>query len=85
VGFRWSSANRRAGVLWLGVLSAVFVCPYLVPGWPAMIIGSVAAVLTGIYSLRRIFNLLPPDRLPQPVVKLARMLRLLPVGSASSA
>jgi PST family polysaccharide transporter len=45
-GFRWSSANRRTGLLTLGAIVAVFTaCQVLPPAW-ALSVGSVATVLS---------------------------------------
>jgi antigen flippase len=77
-GFRWSAANRKTGSIWLIVLTVVFALPYALPEIPAMIIGLLMAFAAGVYSLRRVLNLLPPERVPRAVVKVARLLRLVP-------
>ncbi len=82
VGFRWSAANRLTGSVWLVVLAVVFGATYVLPQIPAMIIGTLTALGTGLYSLRRIFNLVPPERLPRMVVRVARWLKLLPAHVA---
>jgi PST family polysaccharide transporter len=59
-GFRWSAANRRHALVFLpaslGVVTAFFILPPL----SAMVIGLAAAVLSGLYSLRILIELLPP-------------------------
>jgi antigen flippase len=82
VDFRWSAANRNTGLIWLTALAVVFALPYLLPELPAMALGTLVALGGGFYSLRRIFNLLPPERLPKAVVKVARLLRVLPAAAS---
>lgn len=82
VDFRWSAANRNTGFIWLVGLGVVFLLPYLLPELPAMALGTLVALAGGFYSLRRIFNLLPPERLPKAVVKVARLLRMLPAPAS---
>lgn len=63
-GFRWSRANCRHALLFLpasGMVVSVFL---LLPPWPAMVIGCVATVVTGLYSLRMLVELLPPESMP---------------------
>ena len=63
-GFRWSAANRRTGLLFLPLIGAVF-CGFLVlPVWAATTFGGLAALLTGIYSLRVVCRLVSVDRIP---------------------
>jgi PST family polysaccharide transporter len=63
-GFRWSAANRRHALLFLPASGLVFSAFLILPRWPAMVIGSLAVALTGLYSLRMLVELLPPESLP---------------------
>jgi antigen flippase len=66
-GFRWSAANRRTGLLFLPLTGAVF-CGFLVlPVWIATAFGFVAALASGIYSLRVLCRLVSLDRVPRVV------------------
>ncbi|MGM4913764.1 O-antigen translocase [Rhizobium sp. 768_B6_N1_8] len=63
-GFRWSTGNRRHALLFLPVSGLVFLSFSVLPLWPATAIGSVAVALTGLYSLRMLVDLLPPESVP---------------------
>lgn len=63
-GFRWSRANRRHALLFLPASGLVFSASLVLPAWSAMVIGSVAVVLSGLYSLRMLVELLPPESMP---------------------
>lgn len=63
-GFRWSAANRRHGLLFLPASALVFLMFSILPLWPATAIGFVAVALCGLYSLRMLIDLLPPESVP---------------------
>ncbi|OWV72633.1 hypothetical protein ATY76_07380 [Rhizobium sp. R339] len=63
-GFRWSRANRRHALLFLPASGLVVSGFLLLPAWSATVIGCVAVVVTGLYSLRMLVELLPPESLP---------------------
>ncbi len=63
-GFRWSAANRRHGLIMLSFSGLVFLAVGNLPAWLGLLIGSVAVVLTSLYSLRLLLRLLPPESLP---------------------
>jgi PST family polysaccharide transporter len=64
-GFRWSAANQRTGLLFLPLIGAVFCGFFLLPVWVATTFGLVAALASGIYSLREVCKLVPLDRVPR--------------------
>ena len=66
-GFRWSAANVQTGLIFLFMIAAVFCGFYLFPFFVATGIGTLAVILSGIYSLRVVVNLIPLDRIPQPL------------------
>ena len=66
-GFRWSAANRRHALLFLPASGFVFSVSLVLPLWPATAIGCVAAVLSGLYSLRMLVELLPPELVPAAI------------------
>ena len=72
-GFRWSAANQRTALIFIPLAGAVFVGFVLMPGPAAIAIGTLAAVASGLYSLRVISSLVSFDRLP----RLARWLGVL--------
>ena len=63
-GFRWSAANRRHALLFLPASGLVFLMFSIVPLWPATMIGFVAVIICGLYSLRMLIDLLPPESVP---------------------
>ena len=63
-GFRWSAANRRHALLFLPASALVFLMFAILPLWPATAIGFVAVILCGLYSLRMLIDLLPPESIP---------------------
>jgi antigen flippase len=75
-GFRWSAENRQTSFLFLVLIAAVFCGYYALPPVLAMGVGALAVLLSGVYSLQVLLDLVPPDRLPGPVLKLLRGFRL---------
>jgi antigen flippase len=63
-GFRWSAANRRTGRLFLPLIGVVFSAFLLLPLWIATVIGIVAVLVSGIYSLRVLCRLVSPELVP---------------------
>lgn len=50
-GFKWSSANTQLGLIVLSVASVVFISHWVVSSMTAMVIGTVATIGLGVYSL----------------------------------
>lgn len=63
-GFRWSLANLRHALLFLPASGLVFSAFLVLPLWPATAVGSLAVALSGLYSLRVLVELLPPESVP---------------------
>jgi PST family polysaccharide transporter len=63
-GFRWSSENRKTGVLLLSLIAVVFCGFYMLPFYWAVCVGALAVVLSGGYSVRVLLTLIPSDRIP---------------------
>lgn len=61
-GFRWSAANQRAGAVLLPMAGGVAAALFLLPHWSTTALGGLAAVVIGIFSLRRLLGLVP-DRI----------------------
>jgi enterobacterial common antigen flippase len=66
-GFRWSVANRQVGLVFISLIAVVFCGFYLLPFWYSIAIGIVAMILSGVYSLRVLLNLISMDRIPIPI------------------
>lgn len=80
-GFRCSTENLRTSALFLTLIAVVFCSYYALPPLQAIGVGTLATVLIGIYSIQVLLNLISPDQIPRPVLKLLRGFRL--IGSAS--
>jgi enterobacterial common antigen flippase len=77
-GFRWSPANLRLALLFVPVVTTVFLSCYVPSRGAAAASGLVLTLLAGAYSLRRLCALIPHERLPQAARKLLVLLRLGP-------
>ena len=80
-GFRWSIDNLRTGVLFLPAIGIVFCAFQWTPFWVATMIGTLAAIAGGIYSLRRLTRLVAMDRVPRFLRQLLVRLRIAPSSS----
>jgi antigen flippase len=79
-GFRWSSANRRTGWLFLPLIGLVFCGVYFLPFWLGTVIGVCASLVSAAYSIRAMLTLVSPDHLPAPLRRVLAGLRLAPSG-----
>jgi PST family polysaccharide transporter len=68
-GFRWSDANRRTGLLFLGLIGLVFAGYGTLPIAPASSLGVLALGITTVYSLRRLLRLIALERLPRSITR----------------
>jgi antigen flippase len=80
-GFRWSSENRRTGLLFLSLITAVFCGFYVMPLLWASVVGILAASASGTYSLRTLLHLVPLSRIPGSIRRSLALLRLAPAAS----
>jgi antigen flippase len=81
-GFQWSKENIRIGFLFLLVISLVFGGFYVLPFVVAVSVGTLAVILSSIYSLRTLVTLVSFDQIP-PVFR--RILAVFGFGPASVA
>jgi PST family polysaccharide transporter len=77
-GFRWSTANLQTSSLFLALIAVIFCSFYVLSPLLAMGVGMLAVVLSGVYSLQVILNLISPSQLPRQVLKVLQWLRLTP-------
>ncbi len=77
-GFRWSTANMQTSFLFIALIAVVFCSYYALPPLLAMGFGTLAVLLSGIYSIQVLLNLISLDRIPRPVLKSLQWLRLAP-------
>jgi antigen flippase len=75
-GFRWSAANQRTGLIFLPLIGAVFCGFLFLPVWVATTGGFLAALGSGIYSLRMVCRLVSLDRIPRAVRELLVRFRI---------
>ena len=80
-GFRWTSANKRAGSLFISLIALSFCAFYVMPSLYATGFGLLAAALSSVYSLRVLATLVSLERVPRLVRRLLAWLRLAPPTS----
>lgn len=74
-GFRWSAANKRIGIILLSLIIAVFSGFYLLSFFGAACLGTLATLLSGLYSIRVLSRYVSLERLPGPFRRLLGALR----------
>jgi len=77
-GFRWSSTNKRVGLLFFSLITAVFGSFWLLPLSFAVSIGTSAAIMGAVFSVRSIVKLVPLEDIPRPVRRVLAILHLAP-------
>jgi enterobacterial common antigen flippase len=75
-GFQYSAANVKVSLLFILILGLVFCGLYGLPYPVAMVIGLLALMATGIYSVRQILNLVSPTLIPRPILRMLELFRL---------
>ncbi len=75
-GFCWSAANRKTGLLFGSSIAVVFCGFHVLPPWLAIGVGVFAVILSSIYSIRVLLNLVSLNRIPNPVRRLFVFFRL---------
>jgi PST family polysaccharide transporter len=75
-GFRWSAANRRTGLLFLSLVAVVFCGFYVLSPLVATGVGALAFILSSVFSIRAILNLVPLNRIPIPILRFLGQLGL---------
>jgi enterobacterial common antigen flippase len=79
-GFRWSTANKHTALLFLSLISLVFCSLILLPFWFATSMGVIAMLLSSVYSIQTLLNLVSTDRIPRPILRLIGRLGFVSVG-----
>jgi antigen flippase len=69
-GFRWSSANRQMGLLFLSLIGVVFCGFHVLPFALAACVGTLALVLSSAYSIRALLRLTSVGSIPRPILRL---------------
>ena len=81
-GFCWSTANKRMGSFFLSLITAVFCGFYVLPFLWAACLGTLATLLSGVYSIRVLVTLISWDQIPSPIRRLLLGFGYSPSGSA---
>jgi PST family polysaccharide transporter len=76
IGFRWSAENWRVCLISLGLVTIVFGGFFVLPLYYAVAVGVVAAILSGIFSVRSVMSLIKHEEMPAPIRKVMRLLRI---------
>jgi antigen flippase len=77
-GFRWSRANMQMGFIFMPILGLVFGGFYSCDFWIASVIGVLATLTTGIYSIGRLLSLSGSSRVPTRIRRWLVRTRLAP-------
>jgi antigen flippase len=81
-GFAWSSGNKQTGLLFLALITAVFCGFYVLPFFLAVGIGTAAVILSCIYSIRVLVDLVSIDQVPDVLRRVLVRFRLVAPGAA---
>lgn len=82
-GFRWSRETFWIAIIYTGLALGVLMAFQFLITPAALMIGVIALLGTGIYSTRKLCQLVPPERWPQRVRQLLTYMRLLPAAATS--
>ena len=66
-GFRWSGENKVIGLLFLTLISSLFVGKYFLPSAVVVASGVLITIAASYYSAKKLCALVPLDKLPKPV------------------
>jgi PST family polysaccharide transporter len=80
-GFRWTAPNRQLALIFGPLVAVVFAGWYLLPPAAAVGLGALVTLPAGYYSLKSLCAMIPMERLPRVVRKLAGLLRLHPANN----
>lgn len=76
--FRWSKANIETSFFYLALIGIIFVSFYSLPFYVSIAVGAVATILSCMYSIQVLVELISVDKIPRPVLKLLKLFKLLP-------
>jgi len=70
-GYRWSSENRRIGLVFLVAIGLIFCSCYLLNPIAGLCLGIVGVLLSTAYSLHQLLQLLDDNRVTRPIRQIA--------------
>jgi enterobacterial common antigen flippase len=76
-GFQWSAANIRIGLLFISILTAVFLSFYGLSDRLAMPIGILALLACSGYAMRNLLSLVSLNLVPRPILRALKWFRLV--------
>jgi len=77
-GFRWSSDNKQTSLVFLPLILVVFCGFYWLPLFLAASVGTVAACLSGAYSIHVLLGIVGADAVPRSVRRVLAAFRFVP-------
>jgi enterobacterial common antigen flippase len=80
-GFRWSTDNRKTGLLYLVLIATVFCGFYVLPPLVATGLGVMATALCSFHSIRTLVGLVSVDRIPPRIQRLLAIFHLPAAGT----
>jgi antigen flippase len=80
--FSCSIENLQTSFLFIVLIAVVFCSYYVLPPLLAMGVGALAVLLSSVYSIQVLLNLISLDRIPRPVLKFLRGFRLITLSSS---
>jgi len=82
-GYRWSSENRRIGLVFLVAIGVVFCISYLLTPVAGLSLGIVGVMLSTAYSLQQLLRLVDDNRITRQIRQIAAKFGLAtPCGDA---
>lgn len=81
-GFRWSQENLWIASVYGLLAIGVFAAGRFLPLLPALGLGFLITTTTGVFSVKKLCAMIPPERFPRRARNLLISLRLLPASSS---
>lgn len=81
-GFRWSTENKRIGLIYLSLICIGFCGFYVLPLLAATCVAAMTLVVGSAYSVRALLKMVSLHRIPLPVQRLLVWLRLVTLDSS---
>ena len=76
-GFRWSSDNAKAGLVFISLTGAVFLGFELLPSGPAYAVGILVLAISSLHSARSLVGLVGTQHVPKFILRLLSFVGLI--------